>query len=238
MKLNNYNTIAIIPARGGSKRIKNKNIINFFGKPIINHTIDIILKSKIFDKVFVSTDSDKIKKIVQKKIDVPFLRSKKNSKDSSIIKDVLLEVLSELKKKNFNFKYCCCIYPTAVFLNKKDLSNGLKILRKNNLITTISVSKFQNQIMRSFEINKKHLLKFKYPKYSNKNSQFFKDYFFDAGQFLWVDVKKFLKSKSLVNKKTGYLELPNFLCHDIDTKEDLKLAKFKYLYLKRLKKNF
>ncbi len=92
--------IAIIPARGGSKRIKNKNFINFFGKPIINYSLDLAINTKLFDKVFVSTDSKKIIKVAKnKKVDISFLRSKKNSSDRAIIKDVLLEVLNKFKKK-------------------------------------------------------------------------------------------------------------------------------------------
>ncbi len=91
--------IAIIPARGGSKRIKNKNLVNFFGKPIINYSLELAINSKIFDKIFVSTDSKKIIQTVKKKkIDISFLRSKKNSSDNATIKDVLLEVLNKLKK--------------------------------------------------------------------------------------------------------------------------------------------
>ena len=230
--------IAIIPARGGSKRIKNKNLINFFGKPIINYSLELAINSKIFDKVLVSTDSKKIIKTVKKKkIDTPFLRSKKNSSDSATIRDVLLEVLNKLKRNNQNFKYCCCIYPTSVFLKKNQVLKSFKKLKKNKLDTIITVSKFQNTILKSFEINKNGMVKMNYPKYMNKMSQYFKDYYFDSGQFFWIDIDSFLKSKKIIGKKTGSVILPNILCHDINTYEDLDQARFKYSYLKSLKKN-
>ena len=229
--------IAIIPARGGSKRIKNKNLINFFGKPIINYSLELAINSKIFDKVFVSTDSKKvIKTVKKKKIDIPFLRSKKNSSDSATIRDVLLEVLNKLKRNNQNFKYCCCIYPTSVFLKKDQILKSFKKLKKNKLDTIITVSKSQNTILKSFEINKNGMIKMNYPKYMNKMSQNFKDYYFDSGQFFWIDIDSFLKSKKIIGKKTGSVILPNILCHDINTYEDLDQARFKYSYLKSLKK--
>jgi len=139
--------IAIIPARGGSKRIKNKNLINFFGRPIINYSLELAIKSKIFDKIFVSTDSKKvIKTVKKKKIDIPFLRSKKNSSDNATIRDVLLEVLYKLKRNNQNYKYCCCIYPTSVFLKTDQILKSFKKLKKKKLDTVITVSKFQNTI--------------------------------------------------------------------------------------------
>ena len=229
--------IAIIPARGGSKRIKNKNLINFFGKPIIYHSLELALNSKIFDKVFVSTDSKKIIEIVKKKkIDISFLRSKKNSSDSATIRDVLLEVLHKLKKNDQNYKYCCCIYPTSVFLNEKLISKSFKKLKKEKLDTILTISKFENKIQRSLQINKKGMIKMKNTKYVNKMSQNLKDYYFDSGQFFWIKTDSFLKSKKIIGKKTGSIILPNIICQDINTYEDLKQAKLKYSYLKSLRK--
>ncbi len=228
--------IAIIPARGGSKRIKNKNLINFFGKPIINYSLDLAIKSKIFDNIFVSTDSKKVIKIVKKKkIDVPFLRSKKNSLDNAIIRDVLLEVLYKLKKNNQNYKYCCCIYPTSVFLKKGQILKSLKKLKKDKLDTILAVSKFESKIQRSLQINNNGMVKIRNPKYVNKMSQDLKDYYFDSGQFFWINIKSFLKSKKIIGKKTGSIILPSILCQDINNYEDLEQAKLKYAYFKSLK---
>lgn len=228
----NKDVLAIIPARGGSKRIKNKNLIDFFGKPLIQYSITAALEAGIFSKVFVSTDSNKIIKIVNKNdLEVPFKRSKKNSSDSATIKSVLLEVLNTFKKKGFSFKYCCCISPTALFINKKYILESFNKIKKLNLDSVISVSKYQNNISRSLKTNKKDLIQWKYPKYRNKMSQNLNDFYFDTGQFFWIDVEKFLNSEEIITNKSGYIILPNIVTQDINTYEDLREAKFKYSYL-------
>jgi pseudaminic acid cytidylyltransferase len=237
MKKKKEEILAIIPARGGSKRIKNKNLINFFGKPLISYSIDAALQTKIFDQIFISTDSYKILKTVKKhNINIPFLRSKKNSSDNATIRAVLLEVINKLKKNNLNFKYCCCIYPTAVFIKKKQIIESFELLKKNRLDSVLSISKHENVILKSLSKNKKDIIKMNYPKYKDKMSQYFKDSYYDAGQFFWINVASFLKSKNIVTSKTGSITIPNIMCQDINTKEDLMQAKFKHLYFKSLRK--
>ena len=110
-------SIAIIPARGGSKRIPRKNIKNFLGKPIISYSLDAALQSKLFDEVMVSTDDEEILNIaLENGAKVPFLRSKKNAGDLASTYDVLEEVILEYKKNDKKFDYICCIYPTAPFV--------------------------------------------------------------------------------------------------------------------------
>ena len=231
--------LAIIPARGGSKRIKNKNLINFFGKKLIDYSLDIAIQTKIFDQIFISTDSNKISKIVKKKnIQTPFFRSKKNSSDNATIRAVLLEVLTNFKKNNEIFKYCCCIYPTAVFIKKKQIIESFNLLKKNRLDSVLSISKHENVILKSFSKNSKNIIKMNYPKYKDKMSQYFKDSYYDSGQFFWINVESFLKSKHIVTKNTGSITIPSVMCQDINTKEDLKQAKFKYLYFRSLKKKY
>ena len=125
--------IAIIPARSKSKRIKNKNIKLFFGKPIIFYSIDLALKSKIFDKVIVSTDSKKIKKIAEKYgAEVPFIRPKNLSNDFVGTPTVVKHAVNWCKKKGLSIKNICCIYPTTPLLEKKYLIEGLKKIRRSN----------------------------------------------------------------------------------------------------------
>ena len=122
--------IAIIPARGGSKRIPYKNIKLFKGVPIISRTIKELKKSNIFDLIIVSTDSLKIAKIAKKNgVEVPFLRPKKISDDYTDTQTVIKHAIKWLKDKNIYTKYICCVYPTSVFLNKKDLLNGYKKIK-------------------------------------------------------------------------------------------------------------
>ena len=117
--------LCIIPARSGSKRIKNKNIKNFLGKPIIYYSIKKAIESKCFDVVMVSTDDREIKKIaIECGANVPFMRSKKNSGDKIPIKDVLIEVLENYKNEGLIFQYVCCIFPTAPLLNIENIKLG------------------------------------------------------------------------------------------------------------------
>jgi len=229
---NKNGILAIIPARSGSKRIKNKNIIDFFGKPLIEYSISAALEVGIFSKIFVSTDSDKIIKIANSKnLDIPFKRSKKNSSDLATIKSVLIEVLNVFKKKGFSFKYCCCIYPTAVFVNKKDLIKSYNKMRKFDYDSIIAISKYQSNISRSLKISKRGLIKWKYPNFRDRMSQNIKSYYYDSGQFFWFNVNKFLKSKEIVTNNSSYIILPDIIAQDINTFEDLEQAKFKYSYL-------
>ena len=142
--------VCIIPARSKSKRIKNKNIKNFFGKPLIYYSIKLALKSKIFNKVIVSTDSQKIANIAKKYgAQVPFLRSKKNSNDKAPIYEVLKETI---KKLNIKEKFIFYIYPTAPLLKIKDLKLGLKKISKN-FDQIIAISKFTSPIQRAYKIS-------------------------------------------------------------------------------------
>ena len=145
--------------------------------------------------------------------------------------------MNKFKKKNQNYKYCCCIYPTSVFLKKNQIIKSFKKLKDNKLDTIITVSKFESKIQRSLEIDKKGIIKMRNPKYVNKMSQNLKDYYFDSGQFFWVNIDSFLKSKKIIGKKTGSIILPNIICQDINTYEDLEQAKIKYSYFKSLKNN-
>jgi pseudaminic acid cytidylyltransferase len=120
-----YKCLAVITARGGSKRILRKNIKNFLGKPIIAYPLDAAIKSKLFSEIMVSTDDKEIAEIsMEYGANVPFIRSAKNSDDHASTADVIFEVLEELKKDGKTFDYVCCIYPTAAFLTKDVLENS------------------------------------------------------------------------------------------------------------------
>ena len=122
-------TLAIIPARGGSKRIPNKNIRNFLGKPIIAYSINTALDSDLFDEVMVSTDSAMIADVATNfGANIPFLRSDDSASDKATTVDVLIEVLSRYKEQGINFRYACCIYPTAPFISHYRLDVALKKL--------------------------------------------------------------------------------------------------------------
>ena len=221
--------ICIIPARKGSKRIKNKNIINFFGKPLISYSIENALKSNIFEKVIVSTDSQKISNISKKYgADVPFLRPKKLSGNNIIVKDVLIHCLNKLKNIK-KYEYFCCLYPTAPLITPKDLKLSYKKLTQQKASALISISKYNNHPLRSLLINNKNYLSFKFKKFQRKNSQDLQPLFHDAGAFYFYKIDDFLrKKKSLIPTKTIPYRLKTFKAVDIDDYEDLNLAKLIY----------
>ena len=223
--------LAIIPARIGSKRIKNKNIKNFEGKPIIYYSILAAKLSGIFDKVIVSTDSFKIASISKKYgADVPFLRSKELSKDNIGIIEVISKVLKKLKiKPNLSTKVCC-IYPTAPMLNKNFLIKGYKKLTQN-YDYVLSVKREDSRILRGFYINKKTIIPIN-KKTKNIRSQHLKNLYLDAGQFCWGFAKSWLSNKGCHELKSTFVEIPDKYVQDIDTIEDWKKAIIKFKKLK------
>ena len=223
--------LAIIPARIGSKRIKNKNIKNFEGKPIIYYSILAAKLSGVFDKVIVSTDSLKIASISKKYgADVPFLRSKELSKDNIGIIEVISKVLKKLKiKPNLSTKVCC-IYPTAPMLNKNFLIKGYKQLTQN-YDYVLSVKREDSRILRGFYINKKTIIPIN-KKTKNIRSQDLKNLYLDAGQFCWGFAKSWLSNKGCHELKSTFIDIPDKYVQDIDTIEDWKKAIIKFKKLK------
>jgi pseudaminic acid cytidylyltransferase len=218
--------ICIIPARGGSKRIKNKNIISFYGKPIIAHSILTAIKSKIFDRVIISTDSKKIAKIATKYgAEVPFLRPKKLSNDSTIIKNVLKHAIVETNSQKYN--YFCCIYPTAPLINSNDLKKAQKKILKHKASALIAITRFNNHPFRMLKLNKKYI-KFYQPAYEKTNTQNVPEFYHDSGSFYFYKTKNFLKSNRVLPKKTIPFLLEKKRSADINTSEDLDLAKALY----------
>ncbi len=229
--------IAIIPARGGSKRIKNKNIKLFCGKPIIYYSINAAKKSKIFNRIIVSTDSIKIKKISEKfGAEVPFIRPSSLSDDFTNTIDVLRHAskffFNEYKKK-FNI---CCIYPTAPLLEVSDLINSYKKFSSKKFSFLFSASKFSYPVQRGFYINKKNYIQMINKKNYKKRSQDLKNIYHDAGQFYWATNESWDKKKQVFDNKSAIHLIPKLRVQDIDTLEDWNDAE-KLYKLKNEKKN-
>lgn len=229
--------IAIITARGGSKRIPRKNIKNFLGKPIIEYSIEAALKSDLFDEVMVSTDDEEIASFsISCGAKVPFFRSNKNSDDYSSTSDVLIEVLNKYKELNLNFKYACCIYPTAPFITSDKLQKAYEELESNSAISVLPIVRFSFPILRSFKLDNGYV-KMNWSEHLNSRSQDLPPSFHDAGQFYFFDVEKFLLERKLFTDNTIGLEMPELEVQDIDTEEDWKIAEIKYSFmLKKMKK--
>jgi pseudaminic acid cytidylyltransferase len=226
--------LAIIPARGGSKRIPNKNIKKFNGLPIIAWSIKVAKECELFDEVMVSTENKSIAKISKKfGATIPFMRSKKNATDHIPLVNVLKEVLKQYQSIGKNFKYVCCFYAAAPLIKKKFIIEGLKRLKKNKYDSVLSASKCENSIWRTFKKDKKGkiIMNFKSNMLENSN-KFPKSYYHD-GQWFWINVSKFLKSKIILGKNTGAVLIPPHLSQDINNFDDWRMAEMKLMFSKK-----
>lgn len=222
-------TIAIIPARGGSKRIPRKNIKDFLGKPIITYSIEAAITSGLFDEVMVSTDDDEIAKIAKKLgANVPFLRSKKNSDDFATTADVILEVISEYEKNEKYFDIACCLYSTAPFVTKERLIEGFNLLNKKAYSTVLPLLKFSFPIQRAVSLDKNSRVAFIQPEHQLTRSQDLIPTFHDSGQFYWLNVPAFQKIRTVWTDNTGAIILTEMEVQDIDTLEDWEIAELKF----------
>lgn len=223
--------IAVITARGGSKRIPRKNIREFCGKPILAYSVQAALESGIFDTVMVSTEDKEIAETACRYgAEVPFLRSSRNSDDFAVTKDVLREVLEEYESRGERFDVLCCIYPTAPFVTGERLREAVELLEKNGADSVLTVARFSFPPQRCV-IVQDGFLQFKWPEYAQTRSQDLEPYYHDAGQFYCLNVESFHEQEVLVMQKTVPLILPETEIQDIDTEEDWKIAELKYRLL-------
>lgn len=223
--------IAIITARGGSKRIPRKNIRPFLGQPVISYCIRAARESGIFDEVMVSTDDAEIADIAkQYGAAVPFLRSPENAGDFSTTADVIKEVIDQYTAAGKTFDYTCCIYPTAALLQPVTLQNGLALLKQGDYDSVVPVIRYGHPILRSFKMED-HTLSMLFPENELKRSQDLAPAFHDSGQFYWLHTAHFMESGRIFSAKTGGLEIPDNAAQDIDNETDWKLAELKYRLL-------
>ena len=226
------NNIAIITARGGSKRIPRKNIKIFSGKPMIAYAIQAALDSEMFETVMVSTDDEEISSISQKYgASVPFLRSKKNSDDMALTKDVILEVLAEYKKRNIEFENFCCIYPCVPFLTGTILKDAYTKFVASGAEALMPVVRFSYPIQRALKINSDEYIEYREPEFSQARSQDLEPMYHDVGMFYFGNVDSFLENKTLVPSKTTFYTMNELQIQDIDTLDDWKMAELKYRVL-------
>ena len=220
--------VAIITARGGSKRIPRKIIKLFRGKPIIAYSIETALNSGLFDYVMVSTDDAEIAALAKQfGAQVPFIRSKQNADDYTGTADVALEVLNELQKIGKQFENACCIYPTAPFISKETLNESYQLLIEKKMDSVFPVCAFSYPIQRALEINDSKTTMVN-PENLTKRSQDLQPRYHDAGQFYWMNVQAFLNKKKVFTENTGSIILNELQVQDIDSKTDWKLAELKH----------
>lgn len=221
--------VAIIPARGGSKRIPRKNIKSFLNKPIIAYSIEAAVESALFDEVMVSTDDEEIASIAQKfGAQVPFIRSEKNADDYATTVDVLIEVLNAYQEKGEEFEYGCCLYPTAPFVNASILQEGFSLLKENNRDSVFPVLPFGFPIQRAIKIKDDRSIALFQPEHLNTRSQDLERSYHDAGQFYWFKMEPFLEKKKLWTDNTEVIVIDELKAQDIDNPVDWALAELKY----------
>lgn len=225
--------IAIITARGGSKRIPRKNIRDFLGKPILAYSIQAALESGVFDRVMVSTDDEEIASVAkQYGAEVPFYRSGKTSGDYATTSDVLLEVLEEYEKRGETFDIGCCIYPTAPFVTGEKLLDAMGRFEGSDADAMIPVVGFSYPPQRAFVIEQEKLV-FEYPQYMDSRSQDLTPHYHDVGQFYLFRVPAFQKNRRLMVGNILPYIVSELEVQDIDNETDWEIAELKYQFMRR-----
>ncbi|SDB49023.1 N-acylneuraminate cytidylyltransferase [Desulfonatronum thiosulfatophilum] len=222
-------SVAIIPARGGSKRIPRKNIKDFHGKPMIAYPISVALESRLFDRIIVSTDDEEIADVSMRYgAEVPFMRPKELADDYAGTNAVVRHCLEWLVEKNQKPEYACCIYATTPFLQEEYLRKGLELLKVSGKSFAFTVTTFPSPIQRSVRIRKDGALEAIFPEHVPKRSQDLEEAYHDAGQFYWGKSEAFLNRVALYSPESIPVILPRYLVHDIDTQEDWRMAELMY----------
>lgn len=224
--------LAIIPARGGSKRIPRKNIKEFLGKPIIAYSIETALKTGLFDEVMVSTDDMEIAEVAKRfGANVPFMRSAETSSDYATTADVLKEVIAKYQELGLAFDNFCCFYATAPLVQSKDVVSAFERLQESDFTCVYPVVQFSYPIWRCLDLSDDGTMTRHWPEYENSRSQDLPKEYHDTGTFYWYKTREWLAG----NIKVGGIEVSETTIQDIDTETDWKLAEMKYKLLYQTK---
>jgi pseudaminic acid cytidylyltransferase len=227
--------IAVIPARGGSKRIPRKNIKDFLGKPIIAYSIEAALGSGIFDRVIVSTDDREIASVAKSYgAETPFFRPNDISGDHVGTNTVVKHAVNWLAEQGQECEFVCCIYATAPFLQKQYLQQGYSKLVDSNKAFALSVTSFPFPIQRALRIDEEGNVNAFFPEYTFCRSQDLDEAYHDAGQFCWGRSEAFLNDEVVFSSASLLINLPRHFVQDIDTIEDWQRAELMYKVWKEI----
>lgn len=224
--------VAIIPARGGSKRIPKKNIKDFFGKPLIAYSIETALQSKLFEKVVVSTDDEEIANVAEKYGAEILMRPKELADDFTGTGEVVEHAISQLREMGEVYDFVCTIYATAPLLQSKYLIEGFEKLKKSDAKMAFSVTSMPFPIHRTFEITEEGRCKMFFPEHFSTRSQDLPEAYQDAGQFYWERLDRERKDIPFGSDSIPIV-LPKYLVQDIDTPEDWQRAEYMYEAIQR-----
>ena len=222
--------LAIIPARGGSKRIPRKNIKEFCGKPMIAYSIEAAQKSGCFDKIIVSTDDEEIAALARTLgAEVPFMRPKELSDDHTATIPVIAHAIRETCHKELSqLDAICCIYATAPFVQAMFIKEAYEKLKLTKASYAFSATSFPFPIQRAIRLTKEDRVEMFSPENFNMRSQDLEESYHDAGQFYWGTPEAWLEGKIIFAPHSTTILLPRHLVQDIDTPEDLMRAEFMF----------
>lgn len=226
--------IAIIPARAGSKRIKDKNIKLFNGRPLIIYSIEAAVNAALFDHIIVSTDSKKIAEIARDSgAQVPFLRPAQISGDMTGLNEVVIHAFDWCKDnlaKNIDYVCCICANP---FVRTQYLIKGLEVLAEHGATSSVAVTPFESSIYRAFRIDNDNFLHMVYPEHRDTRSQELKPAYYDAGQFYWACADSYARDKDFYSAHAYPVVIPKYLSCDINDDDDWLRAEILYQTLLR-----
>lgn len=221
--------VAIIPARGGSKRIQRKNIKPFAGKPIIAYSIEAARECGLFDRIIVSTDDEEIADTaLSLGAEIPFMRPKELSDDYTPTIPVIAHAVQTLQSQGHNIEAACCIYATAPFIRASDLIDAHQAMMTHQKGYAFPVTTFPFPIQRALMREEDGEIAMCYPEHFSTRSQDLKEAYHDAGQFYWGTPEAWLSAKPLFSDSATTIVLPRHLVQDIDTPEDWTRAELMY----------
>lgn len=225
--------LAIIPARGGSKRIPRKNIRPFAGKPLLAYSVEAAQASGCFSRVIVSTEDDEIAEVARRLgAEVPFMRSPQTADDHATLADVLVEVIHALEAANEVVpEVLCCLMATAPFITPQRLQEGHQLIEHTGADSVVPLVPFGFPIFRAVQVAEEGRFSMFWPEHYNTRSQDLPQAWHDAGQFYWSRVGILKASRRLYNEHSVALPLKPWEAQDIDTEEDWRLAELKYQLL-------
>jgi N-acylneuraminate cytidylyltransferase len=213
--------VAIIPARGGSKRIPGKNIRAFAGKPIIAYAIDCARASGLFERVLVSTDDARIAQAARGLgAEAPFLRPPALSDDHADTRSVIAHALGFLAAEGTPVSAACCIYATAAFVDPADLRRGLELLEAGDLDFVFSAASFPAPVQRGFTADAQGGVRMLFPEHAGTRSQDLPEVLHDAAQFYWGRPSAWLGTAPIFGARSAVVRIPRWRVQDIDTEED------------------
>jgi pseudaminic acid cytidylyltransferase len=226
--------IAVIPARGGSKRIPRKNIRPFCGKPIMAYSIAAAQRTQLFDEIVVSTDDDEIASVARTSgATTPFMRPREIADDFTGTNAVVKHAITWFNEQGHDITHACCIYATAPLIESRFIKEGYDALARSDAAFAFSITSYAFPIQRALRLATGDRVDALFPEHRTSRSQDLETAYHDAGQFYWGTASAFLEDMPVFSPRSIGVVLPRFLVQDIDTLEDWEQAEFMYQAIHR-----